>query len=97
MENNTANMIGTEKQVAWAMQIKASWIAQLDGMVTEATARVNGGTMPTMWLESVTKITDKAKGTLNTWNAKQIIDQRNYPMLANAEKFARAEYAAVRS
>jgi len=96
MKTTTKQMIGSEKQVAWATQIKAGWITSLNGLVAEARLRVEGGTMPAVWLEIVSEVCGGAAKKLDTWTTKQFIDNKNYPLVANASKAAIQQYTAVR-
>lgn len=88
METTQKVMVGSEKQVVWATQIKAGWITQLDDTVTSAQVRLANGSMPAAWLTLVTEIADNAKAKLDNWTAKMIIDNRTYAMRQIADSTA---------
>ena len=49
---------GSEKQIEWAMKIKATWIAQIDEQIETARVRVSDKSMPEKWLTIVNKHSD---------------------------------------
>lgn len=94
--SNTQQMIGSEKQIAWATQIKAGWFTALDNMVADATARVGYGDFAPAYITISEQIANEFKGKIDTWTAKEIIDRRNHPVRQAAEHVAFAKYQEVK-
>ena len=60
------NLTGTEKQIEWAESIKATWISQLDNVLSTAQARVADDSMPDVWGEIVSDLHSQYVSKVNS-------------------------------
>lgn len=91
-------MEGSEKQVAWAKQITATWIDGINAVVATAEARVANNTMPTEWADIVKTNANTAIAKINAMdNASGIIDHRHYNMGQQVFDFSAKKYEEIKN
>lgn len=71
-------MLGSEKQIAWANEIKLNFEILIQKNIDDAKRRVETETMPEEWYQTAIILKKNLLDTINKWTAKEIIEKREF-------------------